>query len=243
MKICPKCNFEITNDAAKFCKNCGAKLMNETIATTTQPPIEEMPGEETFVEPITDESHFTDVVPIAPKPAEETPKFEPKHKYTPPINGFFAFVLCLIVIGGIGTAIIGLATIDVSSYYGSIFLLCSDISMAILTPVFAIYAVVSTYKRKSGSVTLLQSYLIIVLITKIVAIIGDSFFESLSTVILSTIWNIVFIVYIAYSEKVKEVFPKESRKTSKLDRAMIWAFILIPTLSLLLGILELILFS
>lgn len=232
MKKCPKCNLLIDNDSAKFCKKCGTNIENEPIIMTEKPEeVTKRKPEEIISIDITQEEQ-----PVQPP-------IQPAilNKYTPEINGFFTFVLWMIVLGGILTPIIGMASFDEANYAGSICLILSDLSVYVLTPLYAIYVVVSTYKRRSGAVPLLKAYLITILAYKLLVQLLAGFASIDASTIGGLIWNMIFLLYICFSEKVSDNFPKETRKTSSFDKAMIWCYILIPLITLIIGYIQLIL--
>lgn len=232
MKKCPKCNSIIENDSAKFCKKCGTNIEGEpTIGV--EPPLRTLPIEKAVEEELPTEKILKEVPPIASKPLRYT--------YTPEINGFFAFVLWMIVIGGILTPVSGMFAFDMTNYANSIFLLISDMSIYVLTPIYAIYSVVSTYKRLSGAVVLLKAYLMSIMSYKILVLLMTGFASFDFSTIGGIIWNLIFLLYIFFAEKVRDNFPEETRKASTFDKVMIWSYILIPIITLMIGCLELML--
>lgn len=240
MKKCPKCNLLIDNDSARFCKKCGTNIENEPIIMTEKPEeaTKRKPEDETESKP--EEVISIDITQEEP-PVQ--PSIQPaiRNKYTSEINGFFTFVLWMIVLGGILTPIIGMASFDEANYADSICLILSDLSVYVLTPLYAIYVVVSTYKRRSGAVPLLKAYLITILAYKLLVQLLTGFASIDASTIAGLIWNMIFLLYICFSEKVSDNFPKETRKTSSFDKVMIWCYILIPLVTFVIGYLQLIL--
>lgn len=228
MKKCPKCNLTIENDSARFCKKCGTNVENVPIIIDGPPldsreiehPAQDVTSSMTAVENPCDVQTST-------------------HTYKPEINGFFAFVLWMVLIGGLLTPIAGLASFNISDYNYSLGLIISDISMYLLTPVVAIYSVVSTYKRRPGSVILLKSYLTYILAYKVFTLVISGFEDVDPATIAGLVWNLIFLLYICFSEKVNDNFPKETRKASVFDKVLIWCYILIPVVTFILGCLEL----
>lgn len=227
MKKCPKCNLEIYSELAKFCKKCGTNIENEPIIMIEN-------SDEGAKSDLKDE--FITIAKNG-KPQNQ-PKPVAINTYTPEINGFFKFVLWMIVLGGILTPIIGLATFNVADYGGSIWLILSDLSVYILTPIYAIYVVVSTYKRRSGAVFLLKAYLMTILMYKLLVQLVIGYASINVSTFSGFIWNIAFLLYVCFSEKVSDNFPKEIRKVSAFDMIMIWSYILIPLFTLILGCLH-----
>lgn len=224
----------IDNDAAKFCKKCGTNIENEPVIMT------ENPGGDVESEP--KEEIITIVENDKPQgQPQNQPQSVTINTYTPEINGFFTFVLWMIVLGGILTPIIGLAAFNEADYGGSIWLILSDISVYILTPIYAIYTVVSTYKRRSGAVALLKAYLITIMAYKLLLQLVTGFASIDASTVSGLVWNMIFLLYVCFSEKVSDNFPKEIRKVSAFDKIMIWSYILIPLITLILGYLQLIL--
>lgn len=224
----------IDNDAAKFCKKCGTNIENEPVIMT------ENPGGDVESEP--KEEIITIVENDKPQgQPQNQPQSVTINTYTPEINGFFTFVLWMIVLGGILTPIIGLAAFNEADYGGSIWLILSDISVYILTPIYAIYIVVSTYKRRSGAVALLKAYLITIMAYKLLLQLVTGFASIDASTFSGLVWNMIFLLYVCFSEKVSDNFPKEIRKVSAFDKIMIWSYILIPLITLILGYLQLIL--
>lgn len=132
-----------------------------------------------------------------------------------------------------------MAQFDESNYGESLSLLLSDLSIYILTPVYAIYSVVSTYKRRAGAVILLKAYLMSIMGYKLLLL----YFSGLDAVssIVGLIWNLIFLLYIYFSEDVSDNFPKDTRKASIFDKVLIWSYIVVPLITFLIGFLELIL--
>jgi hypothetical protein len=224
----------IENDSAKFCKKCGTNIENEPVIMT------ENPGGDVESEP--KEEIITIVENDKPQgQPQNQPQSVTINTYTPEINGFFTFVLWMIVLGGILTPIIGLAAFNEADYVGSIWLILSDISVYILTPIYAIYTVVSTYKRRSGAVALLKAYLITIMAYKLLLQLVTGFASIDASTVSGLVWNMIFLLYVCFSEKVSDNFPKEIRKVSAFDKIMIWSYILIPLITLILGYLQLIL--
>lgn len=224
----------IDNDAAKFCKKCGTNIENEPVIMT------ENPGGDVESEP--KEEIITIVENDKPQgQPQNQPQSVTINTYTPEINGFFTFVLWMIVLGGILTPIIGLAAFNEADYRGSIWLILSDISVYILTPIYAIYTVVSTYKRRSGAVALLKAYLITIMAYKLLLQLVTGFASIDASTVSGLVWNMIFLLYVCFSEKVSDNFPKEIRKVSAFDKIMIRSYILIPLITLILGYLQLIL--
>lgn len=234
MRKCPKCNSMIDNDSAKFCKKCGTNIENEPVIMTENPDedVEREPKEEFITIAENDIPHD--------QPQKQTQSVT-INTYTPEINGFFTFVLWMIVLGGILTPIIGMASFNEADYDGSICLILSDLSVIILTPIYAIYTVVSTYKKRSGAVSLLKAYLITIMGYKLLLQLLTGFASIDVSTFSGLIWNMIFLLYIFFSEKVSDNFPKENRKTSSFDKVIIWSYILIPLILLIIGYLQLIL--
>lgn len=110
----------------------------------------------------------------------------------------------------------------------------------ILTPVFAIYAVVSAYKRRPGAVILLRVYLAFILFLKVAVLIMTGVDSDTVSTISGIVWNVVFLIYICFSETVDEVFPEENRSLTRMNIAAISCFVLIPIITFAIGFLGLI---
>ena len=240
MKKCPKCNLMIENDSAKFCKKCGTNIENEPIIMTenSDEVIESDPEEEIITIVGNDKPQDEPQPQVQPQPKPQSVTI---NTYTPEINGFFTFVLWMIVLGGILTPIMGMAAFNEADYGGSIWLILSDISVYVLTPIYAIYTVVSTYKRRSGAVALLKAYLITIMAYKLLVQLFTGFASIDASTFGGLIWNMIFLLYVCFSEKVSDNFPKEIRKVSAFDKVMIWSYILIPLITFIIGYLQLIL--
>lgn len=231
MKTCPKCSLIIENDSARFCKRCGTNIEKE--------PITQIKVTEDFIDNKFDVKIIDTIVQKTPQ-IQPTTKSVISNTYTFAFDDFFTFVLWMIVLGGILTPIIGMMSFNVSDYSGSLCLILSDLSIYILTPINSIYSVVSTYKRRTGSIALLIAYLITILFFKILAqlLIG---FKSIDVfTLVSLIWNTIFLLYICFSENIRNIFPNDIRRTSNFDKLMIWSYILIPLINLLIGYIQII---
>lgn len=211
MKECQKCNCQIDNDSAIVCEKCGNELVTAEISVKN--------------------SHVQQQADVTPT-----------HSYTPEFEGLFHFILWMVMLGGLLTPIMGFFSMDFNNYANSTFLMISDLSMLILTPIVAIYSVISTYKRRPGSVTLLKFYMSIVIVSKILPLFVTNFTLELIFFIFFLIVNIalnlIWLLYICFSSNVSDIFPENTRRTSTLDEILLWTYLILPVVSLFIGIIE-----
>ena len=67
---------------------------------------------------------------------------------------------------------------------------------------------------------------------------GNGFLDNLSRLLSSSIWCIVFFLYLSFSQKVKDYIPKETRRVSKLNKVIVTLSIVLPILLLFCAIVE-----
>ena len=150
-------------------------------------------------------------------------------------DGWLSLFLLQIGIGGVLSPIIGFSTMSLSNYdigigdWHSILGAVSDGVLLIGFAVIAFYTISSFDNYRSNSIGLARAYLIIVIITNLISLIGGNYessgSNSLSRITISIIWQIIWLIYLSQSKLVEELFPKKERKIFKRDKIILFSII------------------
>lgn len=150
-------------------------------------------------------------------------------------DGWLSLFLLQIGIGGVLSPIIGFSTMSLSNYdigigdWHSILGAVSDGVLLIGFAVIAFYTISSFNNYRSNSIGLARAYLIIVIITNLISLIGGNYessgSNSLSRITISIIWQIIWLIYLSQSKLVEELFPKKERKIFKRDKIILFSII------------------
>lgn len=156
------------------------------------------------------------------------------------IHGWLVLLLFSIGAGGLVSALYPIFTYDIEEYGGSVVLALSDIVIGVALFALAVYTIYAFLKRKPNAVYLAKVYCVTVLIFNVVALLGGEFEESginsISRLVRSLIWNIIWLVYLTKSEQVNDIIPRISRKIFNRDYYFTAAFVIVPLLMYGIGI-------
>lgn len=202
MRICPACKTEITNENAKFCKKCGAKLppskyqTNEKNEDVTNQTNGDIPLSEDIKQPVnnTDGENEKDVkfdsdskkgdVKDNVFEQEVQPPLGDNNDTTPTvytsewlksntqIKGWLIFFLLAIFVGGLISAISSFTNFDSADYGGNIWLGTVDIFIGICLFAIAIYTIYAFIQRKPNALFYGRLYVFLVFTTNIISAIG-----------------------------------------------------------------------
>ena len=151
------------------------------------------------------------------------------------IRGWLTWFLIIIPIGAILTVAFSFTTsledlYDPELGYDVAFLLYMvDKIIAIGLFALAIYTVISFYTFKPNAVALGKTYVVIVFITNILALLSGEYetsgIGSLTQLFRATIWGIIWFTFLCVSEQVNRLFPKRERHFLKRDKWMLCIFV------------------
>lgn len=156
---------------------------------------------------------------------DERPLYEGHNK----IKGWLSFFLiCGIGFGAIITLVFTIIHFSIEDYITNEFGLITNVlgilSAVIdilLIPMFAGYTIYSFYNFKPNAVFLGKVYLVLIFVSNMILLFAGEFenqgIGSLSQVIRSLIWGIVWFIYLCVSKQVNLLFPKQSRKIFNRD--------------------------
>lgn len=160
---------------------------------------------------------------------------DPINRKNPPIHGWLAFFLFQI---GAGTVISVASTsieLNPDTYLGTppiayIGFFCDLLAMLGLA-FGGVYTIYSVIKRKPNAVSLSTIYVCVVMVSNVAVLLTGSyetggFVGSLQQIVVSLLWNIIWLLYLHKSEQVKEIFPVEKRVTKKADFILLLVVIL-----------------
>lgn len=156
------------------------------------------------------------------------------------IKGWLSFFLFTIVLGGIVSLILPIATFNVNEYGGSYILALTDVAFGAMLFALACYTAYSFSNRKPDSVFLGKTYTVAIFISSLFVLFGGEFEEtgigSLKQIIRSLIWSATWFSYLSFSKQVKKIIPKDFRKIMSKDYYIVSALIVVPVLFLAIGV-------
>lgn len=111
---------------------------------------------------------------------------------------------------------------------------------------FTIYTIRAFSKLKENAVSLGKMYLIMIFSTNLISVIfslftGEpiatetSYLDSSQMVVRSLVFSVIWFLYLTFSKRVNNTFPKENRKTKTFDKMFFFAIIAIPIVIYSLG--------
>lgn len=172
---------------------------------------------------------------------DETPITERYLKENTSISGWLSFFLFSITLGGLISVVVPIARYQTTlAEYGNPYLVWCDLSLGIMLFALAIYTLVAFCNRKPNAVFLAKTYVCTAFLTNLIVLFSGDYEEtglgSLSRIIRSLIWGVIWFSYLCNSSKVEEVIPKEYRRRTAKDYYIIAALIIIPIFFLAVGI-------
>lgn len=166
-----------------------------------------------------------------------------KIKYpSPNVNpkGWLSFMLFIMALGGLFSAVYPILTYDIKEYDGSFFMAATDVVFGLMLLLLSTYAIFSFVKKKPNAIFVSKMYFIIVLFSHMIILFSGELTDlgigSLNQTIRSVVWSIIWVLYLSYSNQVLELIPKSYRKVSNIDYYIIAAFIIVPLSCIGLGI-------
>lgn len=155
------------------------------------------------------------------------------------IHGWLSFFFFAIIVGGLISAIYPIATFNAADYAGNFCLGAVDIVTGLLILAVAGFTVYSFLNRKPNAVFWGKTYVALVFLTNLFVLISGSTEEnglqSVTQVVRSVIWGIIWFLYLTFSNQVQDVLPKSFRKVSSTDWAIVAASVLLPVFLFIVG--------
>ncbi len=159
------------------------------------------------------------------------------------MGGWLSFLLFSLFAGAIVSLILAITRFDVNHFSTAGYILAF---FDIVT--FGYYLVVSSYavycmiQRKGNAIFLVMSCLIfLVIINVLILLIGevsDEGVNSTARLVRSTIWCVIWIVYLSVSNHVQEWLPTKIRQRNKVDKLLSSMLFVLPIVLLLIGSIE-----
>ena len=141
------------------------------------------------------------------------------------IHGWLKAFLILLLVSGIwGITVLWVTLKGTRLDYDSLFLYTA-LFQTFTSFIIVCYIVYSFFKIRCNAVFMGKAFVIINLILSLVLII---FFPMTSNSIWGIAGNIVYFLYLTYSQQVNDIFPKGYRKALRRDYYIIAAYILLP---------------
>ena len=155
------------------------------------------------------------------------------------IHGWLSFFFFAIIVGGLISAIYPIATFNAADYAGNFCLGAVDIVTGLLILAVAGFTVYSFVNRKPNAVFWGKTYVALVFLINLFVLISGSTEEnglqSVTQVVRSVIWGIIWFLYLTFSNQVQDVLPKSFRKVSSTDWALVAASVLLPVFLFIVG--------
>ena len=161
------------------------------------------------------------------------------------VEGWLSFLIFSLVVSCVLNFIFGIA--DISSIfenqelsyiylYGLTFL---DILLFGGIIGFAIYVIYSLVKLKPNAVSLGKMYFILTFLSNLIGVIfssvtgeplasENSFFGSSQIIFRSLVFSLIWFLYLTYSTRVNNTYPKEKRKSYMIDKILFFSILAIP---------------
>ena len=168
---------------------------------------------------------LTQEEPVVQNTPQNTPKKDVK------IGGLLAFYIYVFVaIGSTFTLILNLANLNSSDYADNWALMATDIICWLLYAFLGGYIIYAFVKRLPNAVALAKIHLVLLLVMNGSFLLlgqtdSSSVMESPTRLVSSLIWAVVFFVYLSFSDRVKALIPKETRRLFKFDKIIIFSAI------------------
>jgi hypothetical protein len=171
---------------------------------------------------------------------ESTPKITREYlKVNTRIHGWLIFFFVAILVGAVFSLISTLVTFDFDEYGRSVSLALFDILTSSLLLVVAILTVVAFMRRNSDAVFLGKMYIVAVFAINLFTLIMGGYEESgvgsLSQLVRSLVWAVVWFCYLTFSKQVKSVIPKGYRKVWKQDYLLLALLAVVPIVTFAQG--------
>lgn len=147
------------------------------------------------------------------------------------IGGFLAWYLAFVGIGAVASLIYNLATLNQSGdYAGSWILALADIISWLFYACLGLYIIVAFIKKLPNAVTLAKIQLVTLVVNNGIVLLSggadlSSKLSSPSRLVVSIIWSVIFFIYLSFSDRVKDLIPKETRHLYKADKICIFSTI------------------
>ena len=156
------------------------------------------------------------------------------------IHGWLTFFLLAIIIGGLVSSIYPIITFNFSDYDGILSFALADIVLGIMFFALSVYTAYSFLQRKPDAVFLGKTYVVAVFASNILSLFGGEFessgLGSMTQIIRSLVWAVIWFSYLSLSKQVEEVIPKSYRKKTKKDYYIILALIIVPLGFIVMGV-------
>ena len=174
---------------------------------------------------------------------ESTPKITREYlKVNTRIHGWLIFFFVAILVGAVFSLVYTLVTFDFDEYGRSVSLALFDILTSSLLLVVAILTVVAFMSRNSDAVFLGKMYIVAVFAINLFTLIMGGYEESgvgsLSQLVRSLVWVVVWFCYLTFSKQVKSVIPKGYRKVWKQDYLLLALLVVVPIVTFAQGYYE-----
>lgn len=142
------------------------------------------------------------------------------------VSGWLAFFLWVgLGLGGASTLIVAVTQIIKDDLGCGISLV--TFSVALIVAVIAIYAIIAFYLRKTNAVALAKTYIAMIALDGVVAIILSIAFKDSSMCpqgVRKLIWSAIWFTYLLESDRVADLIPKGTRTWQSFEKTMLIVF-------------------
>jgi len=152
------------------------------------------------------------------------------------IGGWLSFFIFTLIISLILNFIVGISDISTVSESGDIALIILDVILWLAFIGFNIYTIYVLVKVKENAISVAKMYVALVFLTNILGVIfafftggpiasEESYLDSSTIIIRSLIYSIIWFLYLIYSKRIENTYPKKERKSHTIDK--IWFFVIL----------------
>lgn len=155
------------------------------------------------------------------------------------IRGWLSFMLGVLGLAGVVSAVLNIVQFDSSVMVGSI----ADVSLGVACMGLAFYAIYAFKKRLPNAVTFARTYFVLVIVSNILVLcLGGtdetSAFTRASAVLRNVIYGVLWLCYLQFSKQVKEVIPPSFRHSDAKSVCAIIIAVMVPVCLVIVSVLD-----
>lgn len=154
------------------------------------------------------------------------------------INGWLTFMLFSVMVGGVLSVILSFINYNSGDSFNA-FIGLVDVAMGFVLFCIGGYTLYTFLKRKPNAVFWGCSYMILALVTNLIFLstsAEDATHQQIKMAGRSTVWSVIWIIYLFRSKKVKEVIPPSFRRITSFDWSALALLILLPITLIFIGL-------
>ena len=157
-----------------------------------------------------------------------------------PVRGWFSFLLFSIILGGVLSITMAFKYDDesimaISLFFGTLHFQIGAIMLGV-----GLYAATRVWQRQADAIFWLRFYLIFCFLTNMISVWSNDGLEGFTdyekkSVVQCLVLSVVWLLYLAKSTQVADIFPKAYRKTTATAKTAAFFLLALPFISFGLG--------